>query len=207
MTKFVLNSGGWRNEPDRAKQFFAEVFKDVGKTPKVLLCFFAVPREDWDARFETSIERIKTVTPEGVTPTFELAYPATFSQQAQAADVIYISGGDDHLLMHWLKQFDLSKIFGGKTVATSSASSHALSTHFWSADWRMCMDGLGILPIKFLAHYKSSYGSTDQRGPVDWAAALAELEKFGDPKLPISAMEEGRFVVINNVNQEHEHTK
>lgn len=197
MTKYVLNSGGWRNYPDRATEFFAEVFKDSEKEPKVLLCFFAVPREDWDTKYTESIERMKTVTPEGIAPTFELAYPATFSQQALAADVTYISGGDDHLLMYWLKQFDLPKIFDGKTIATSSASSHALSTHFWTCDWRMCLDGLGILPIKFLAHYKSSYGSTDHRGPIDWTAAYAELEKYGDPHLPISAMEEGRFVVVS----------
>lgn len=198
MTKYVLNSGGWRNYPDRAKEFCAEVFKDTGKNTKVLVCFFAVPREDWDAKYTESIERIKNVTPERITPTFELAYPTTFAQQAQAADVIYISGGDDHLLQYWLKQFDLPKIFDGKTVATSSASSHALSTHFWTCDWRMCLDGLGILPIKFLAHYKSNYGSTDQRGPIDWATALAELQEYGDPKLPIHAMEEGRFKTIES---------
>lgn len=197
MTKYVLNSGGWRNYPDRAKEFFAKVFKDTGKNPKVLVCLFAVAREDWDARFESSVERIKVVSPAGIAPSFDLAYPATFAKQAQAADVIYISGGDDHLLMYWLKQFDLPKIFDGKTVATSSASSHALSTHFWTCDWRMCLDGLGILPIKFLAHYKSNYGNTDQRGPIDWDAAHAELQRYGDEVLPIIALEEGNSVVKN----------
>lgn len=195
MTKYVLNSGGWRNYPNRAKEFFAEVFKDTGTNPKVLVCLFAVAREDWDARFASSVERIKSVLPEGTSPTFELAMPDTFTKQVADADVVSINGGDDRLLMHWLKQFELLKIFDGKTVATSSASSHALSTHFWSADWRMCLDGLGILPIKFLAHYKSNYGSTDQRGQIDWDAAYAELEEYGDPRLPIHAMEEGRFVV------------
>lgn len=196
MTKYVLNSGGWRNYPDRAKEFFAEVFKDTSKNPKVLVCLFAVAREDWDARFTSSVERIKAVSPEGIAPTFELAMPSTFAQQVANADVVSINGGDDHLLMCWLKQFDLPKIFDDKTVATSSASSHALSAHFWSADWRTCLDGLGILHIKFLAHYKSSYGSTDQRGPIDWDAALAELKKYGDSNLPIHAMEEGRFAII-----------
>lgn len=196
MTKYVLNSGGWRNYPDRAKEFFAEVFKDAGKSPKVLVCLFAVAREDWDARFASSIERITAASPEGISPTFELAMPGTFTKQVAETDVVSINGGDDHLLMYWLKQFDLPKIFDGKTVATSSASSHALSTHFWTCDWRMCLDGLGVLPIKFLAHYKSDYGSTDHRGPIDWDAAYAELVKYGDLNLPIHAMEEGRFVVI-----------
>lgn len=196
MTKYVLNSGGWHNYPDRAKEFFGEVFKNASKNPIVLVCLFAVPREDWDARFASSVERITSVSPEGITPTFELALPDTFAQQIANAEVVSINGGDDHLLMFWLKQFDLPKIFDNKTIATSSASSHALSIHFWSADWRTCLDGLGILPIKFLAHFKSTYGSIDQRGPIDWAAANAELEKYGDTKLPIHAMEEGRFVIL-----------
>jgi hypothetical protein len=196
MTKYILNSGGWRNYPDRAKEFFAEICKDQGSNPKMLLCFFAVPREDWDTKYAENQERINAVVPAGVQPMFDLAYPATFAQQVAASDIIYISGGDDHLLMYWLRQFDLPKLFAGKVIATSSASSHALSTHFWTCDWRMCLDGLGILPIKFLAHYNSAYGSTDRRGPIDWEAAKAELEKYGDAKLPLHALEEGRFVVI-----------
>lgn len=198
MTTYVLNSGGWRNYPDRAKEFFAEVFKNSGNNPKVLVCLFAMPRDEWDVKYDQNIERIRKVLPEGIAPTFTLAEPASFPAQVMAADIVYITGGVDQLVLHWLKQFDLAKIFEGKTVATSSASSHALSTHFWSADWRMCLDGLGILPIKFLAHFKSAYGSTDKRGPIDWDAAKAELEKCGDPKLPIHAMEEGRFVVLQS---------
>ncbi len=197
MTKYILNSGGWRNYPDRAKEFFAEVFRDASKHPKVLMCFFAVPREDWDTKYAESIERVQNVSPDSVAPSFDLAFPATFVQQVKDADVVYISGGDDHLLQYWLRQFDLQKLFDGKTVATSSASSHALSKQFWTCDWRMCMNGLGVLPIKFLAHFKSDYGSTDHRGPIDWDAAYTELQAFGDTTLPIHALEEGRFVVIS----------
>lgn len=59
------------------------------------------------------------------------------------------------------------------------------------------MDGLGILPIKFLAHYKSDFGASDPRGPIDWEKAYDELSKYGDTSLPIHALEEGYFVIIN----------
>jgi hypothetical protein len=58
------------------------------------------------------------------------------------------------------------------------------------------MDGLGILPMKFIAHYKSSYGGNDPRGPIDWDKAYSELSKYGDTSLPIHALEEGHFIVI-----------
>ena len=53
------------------------------------------------------------------------------------------------------------------------------------------MEGLGIFPIKFLAHFKSKYGEDDPRGPIDWDKAYAELKEYGEKDLPIYALEEG----------------
>ena len=194
MTKYVLNSGGLRNEPALAKAFFAEVLKDLGEKPKFLICNFAKPREDWEEAFtqDTNMDCL----PDGVNPEFELAFPDTFEDQIKNCDAIYIHGGDDHLLQYWLRQFDLPAIWDGKVVATNSASSHALAKHFWTCDWRQTKDGLGILPIKFLAHYQSDFGANDPRGPIDWEKALEELKQYGDSSLPIHALKEGEFVVV-----------
>lgn len=196
MTKYLVNSGGLSHEPELAKKFYSELLKEFGIKPKFLLCYFAVPREDWDEKYQQGMERIRVALPNGVEPIFDIAFPDTFEKQVVDADAVYISGGDDHLLQYWLRQFDLLKIFQGKTIGTSSASSHALAKHFWTCDWRKCMDGLGLLPIKFLAHYKSAYGQNDARGPIDWDKAYAELEHYGDASLPIHALKEGHFVVI-----------
>lgn len=195
MTKYVLNSGGIGNNPKLAKEFFAEVTKGMGSNPKILLCFFAKPREDWEIGFAEDIENSKTFMPD-IEPQFEMAMPGKFEEQLNQNDAVYIHGGDDHLLQYWLNQFDIPKIWDGKVVATNSASSHALSKHFWTCDWRKLMDGLGTLSIKFLAHYKSEYGIDDPRGPIDWEAALEELEEYGDASLPIYALKEGEYVVI-----------
>jgi hypothetical protein len=194
MTKYVLNSGGLRNEPELAKAFFTEVFKNLGNTPKLLICNFAKPREDWEEKFAQD-EKMDCL-PDGVNPKFELAFPNTFVEQIKNSDAIYIHGGDDHLLQYWLQQFDLPAIWDGKVVATNSASSHALAKHFWTCDWRETMDGMGILPIKFLAHYQSGFGTNDPRGPIDWEKALEELEQYADTSLPIHALNEGGYVVI-----------
>lgn len=195
MTKYVLNSGGLNNEPERARKFFAEVVKDLGTAPKILFCCFAQPREEWEQKFAKDTQT-SNYYPESVVPVFELAFPETFEKQLSACDAVYMTGGDDHLVQYWLRQFDLPKICDGKVVSTNSASSHALSTHFWTCDWRSSMNGLGLLPIKFLAHYQSDFGAEDPRGPIDWEAAYEELVAYGDTSLPIHALREGEYIVI-----------
>ena len=60
------------------------------------------------------------------------------------------------------------------------------------------MDGLGILPIKFLPHYQSDYGKNDSRGPIDWEKGRLELKNYADQSLPVYALKEGEFVVIES---------
>lgn len=198
MTKYILNSGGTRKYPDLAKKFFAEVVKGFGDKPRILICYFAQPREDWEKHFADDKNTLFNFFPEGIQPIFEVAFPDRFAEQIKNSDAVYIHGGDDHLVQYWLKRFDLPKIWEGKTVAVSSASSNALSKHFWTCDWRQNMDGLGILPIKFLAHYESDYGNDDPRGPVAWQKGRQELEAYGETSLPVIALHEGEFQVFNH---------
>ncbi|MBP9748263.1 MAG: Type 1 glutamine amidotransferase-like domain-containing protein [Candidatus Pacebacteria bacterium] len=195
MTKYILNSGGVSNNPDLAKKFYAEIFEGLNKNPRLLICAFAQPREDWDQRFKDDQEGMSNLFPEGVDPVFELAFPEKFEEQVKKADVVYIHGGDDYLLQFWLKQFDLPKIWEGKVVATSSAGSDALVKYFWTCDWRQCMDGMGILPVKFLPHFGSTYGADDSRGPIDWNKGLEELKKYKED-LPVYALKEGEYQVF-----------
>lgn len=196
MTKYVLNSGGLKNNIAGAKKFMAEIVKGFGKQPRILFCFFAQPREVWEEKFPEYVHGFTTWCPDGVRPEFELAFPDKFEQQIKACDAIYIHGGDDNLVQYWLRKFDAPKVWSGKTVATNSASTHAVSASFWTCDWRECFDGLGILPIKTIAHFESAYGNEDPRGPIDWEAAYKELENYGDTSLPIYALKEGEYKVF-----------
>jgi len=196
MTKYVINSGGLRKNPAKNKLYIAETLAGLGKNPKVLICFFAQKREDWELAYQEYLDRIKESLPSGVKPIFDMAHPETFIKQVKEADVLILPGGDDHLIQYWLKQFDLKKIWDGKTIATSSASSNLIVKHFWTCDWRQNMDGLALVPIKFIPHYKSNYGADDPRGPIDWEQAYQELENYGDKNLPIYPLEEGEFVVF-----------
>ena len=198
MTKYILQSGSLGNARDKGKAFYNEVIEGLGKNPRILYCLFALPRERWD-KFFVYKEGFRGQISDDIKPDFELAMPETFEEQIKNCDVVMIQGGDDHLLQYWLRQFDIPKIWNleGEVIVGSSAGSDALSNSFWTADWKKCMDGLGIVPVKFIPHYKSSYGTDDPRGLIDWDKAHKELENYGDKSLPIYALEEGKFAVFN----------
>lgn len=196
MTKYVLNSGGMKNNHDGARRFFEELVKGRGASPHVLLGFFAQPREVWEEKFNEYTKAFDQFMPTGIKATYEIAFPENFNHQVKKADVIYFHGGDDHLAMDWFKRIGAPKVWQGKTVGTNSATTHALSKYFWTCDWRQLKDGLGILPIKTLAHFNSNYGADDPRGPIDWQKAKQELENYKDSALPIYALPEGEFIVI-----------
>lgn len=196
MTRYIVNSGGIKRDSEKAKAFATEIVKGLGDHPRILYCYFANPRQDWEEKFSEYSKGFKSWLPEAIQPGFEMAMPDIFDEQIKRSDAIYMHGGDDHLLMYWLRQFDIPRIWEGKTVATNSASSDALSKYFWTCDWRQCMEGLGILPIKFIPHYLSDYGNTDPRGPVDWHKAYDDLKMYGDPSVPIHALEEGDYIVF-----------
>jgi len=196
MTKYILNSGGLKNFPEKEKKFNKEIVKKLSKTPSILFCYFAVPREHWEEKFARHAENFLESMDKDIKPKFEMAMPDKFIDQIKNNDAIIIHGGDDKLLLYWLKQYNLPEIWEGKVIAGSSAGSNALVKYFWTCDWRLVMDGLGILPIKFIPHYKSSYGQDDPRGSIDWESAYKELEEYGNKSLPIHALEEGNFIVI-----------
>lgn len=197
MIKFVLNSGGIKNQPELKKEFHRELVKGLGERPSFLLCNFAQPREYWDTKFNAYSDQIIEDMPTAIRPSFTLAIPKNFAKQCQAADVIYFHGGDDHLLQYWMKQFNFAELCKDKVVATNSASSNLVATHYWTCDWRECADGFGILPIKFIPHFESDFGSDDPRGPINWQEAYEELKEYGDKNLPIHALKEGEFISIN----------
>lgn len=196
MTKYVLNSGGIKYEPTLKKAFHQELVKGLNKNPKFLLCNFAQGREYWETKFQGYSDAISEDMSEDVKPSFVLAMPDTFGKQCSEADVIYFHGGDDHLLKYWMGQFDMTELFKDKVVATNSASSDMLATHYWTCDWRQCGDGFGILPIKFIPHYQSAFGADDPRGAIDWDKARQELSEYGDKSLKIYALKEGEFEVF-----------
>jgi peptidase E len=195
MTKYILNSGGLKNNPDKADKFHQEIIKDLGDSPRLLFCFFAQPREYWEEKFTDYSQRFLASMDKDINPQIELAFTESFISQLKASDAVIIYGGDDNLLLYYLKQYKLPTIWEGKVVAGSSAGSDALVKHFWASDWRRNMDGLGILPIKFIPHYQSNHNDYGLREKIDWQEAYQDLKNY-EEDLPIYALKEGEYIVI-----------
>lgn len=197
MTKYVINSGASMSSSDKGKGFFHEIVKGLGSSPNIVFCFFAERRENWENKFSVYKTGFsQALDNKKIEPVFVMANPVEFAEQVKQADAIILYGGDDHLLLYWLRQFDAPSFWEVKVIASISAGSDALASSFWTCDWRQCFDGLNILPIKFIPHFGSEYGSNDPRGPIDWEKAKSELEKYGDTSLPVYALSEGDYVVF-----------
>ena len=198
MTKYILNSGAVARYPEKNKKFILESFKTAPSNPKVLMVFFAQPRELWEAKYPKFTTAISDILGDKYSPTYTLSMPDEFESQVELADVVMIFGGDDELLQHRLEGKDLRGLFKNKIVSVNSAGSNVLSTCYWTCDWREVQKGFGVLPIKFLSHYKSDFGDDDtMRGPIDWVQAYDDLKCYGDKSMKIYALEEADFVVID----------
>lgn len=196
MTKYILVGGyDWKGA-DGGDALFAEMLKGHNKPVKILICLFARPREDWEPKYASELQKFAEKV--GDKATLELAFPDSFADQVANADVIFIKGGDDALLDYYLGTFrNLHDLFKDKTVVGSSAGADFLSAYFWTCDWRSVGRSLGLVKVKTIPHYGSTtYAANDPRGPINWEAAKQELKEFGED-LPMHLLGEGEFVVIN----------
>lgn len=197
MTKYVLNSGGFRNRGDEGCAFYAEMIKDLGDRPKVLVCSFADIRERWDRNFYVFTTHMSERVPGGVNPIFERVDEYRFEEQVQEAELIYFYGGDVEVVKNNLAKYNVDTLFSGKVVAGSSAGAAVWATYYWSGERRKALPGLNVLPMKFIPHYKAnSIDEYDAREPVDWDKGYMELEEIGDSSQQIHAMKEGDYVVV-----------
>lgn len=196
MTKYILQSGGLKTHPQSARDYFSELLKGLGNHPKLLWCFFATLPDDCNERFDKYTKLFEPFLPEGVEPINTNAEVSNFETQVAEADAIYMHGGKVEPLYDILSAFDVPVLFEGKSVGTNSASSMVLAEYAWSCDKRKPIEGIGIFPFKFLAHFKSNYGADDPNGPIDWDKGLDELKQYGDTSLPVHALKEGEFIVI-----------
>lgn len=197
MTKYILQSGGIKNNPEAARRYAAEMVKEQGDEPKILICLFAQPRENWEQKFAADRGSFQEWFPQGITPAFQMALPANFAEQVAWCDILCVRGGDNDLLKYWFDTLNAPNTWKGKVYAGSSAGGIYLSTYSWSCDWRACVDGGGILPIKFIPHFKSSrYAINDPRGEIQWDDAFAELHRYKDSTLPVYALEEGSYEIF-----------
>ncbi len=155
-TKFILNGGfNSKNKNVDNSNFYKEILKDAPENAKVLLVSFA--KDDPD-RLRLAIPK---VTSEFNTNkwqeniTVDVAKEEDFISQVRSADIVYFHGGVSLKLLKTLKRYPrLEEVLKGKTVAGESAGANVFCKFFYSPHVDGVFEGLGILPLKIIPHYK-----------------------------------------------------
>ncbi len=193
MTKYILVGGYVHKAQDEGKAFCEELIKGINKKPiKILDCMFARKKEDW----QDSIDRDNIFFSKFIKDfELELADPNNFTEQVKNSDVIYLRGGYTSPLMEalskdksWIKELD------GKVLAGTSAGADAIAKYYTVLKTHRVGDGLGLLPVKFIPHWKSDY-SDDEVRDINWDEELEKLKKYKED-LPMYTLTEGEFKIF-----------
>ena len=196
-TKYILVGGYARKAPDGGKAFCDEFVKGFGSNGpvRILDCLFARPKAVWEQTLAEDKDFFVAHLP-GKSLEIELADPRSFLEQIAQADCVYLKGGDTPTMKSALLSFGreaLQKVFVGKTVAGSSAGTAVLSVADYDLDYFKIDEGLGLVPVKTLCHYRSDYNAPR----VDWDKVDSEMEKYREAeRIPLFKLREGEYKVF-----------
>lgn len=186
--KFII-AGGVVTKKNKGKEFFEEFIKGFKEPIKILDVLFSRLEKTWERIFEEDKEFYsKRLNKKFI---LELAKPENFAKQVENSNVIFFIGGNTEKLLETLKR-DLSwiKFLDGKTLAGTSAGADAISKYYYDIEKFEVKEGLGLVPIKVIVHFKSS-GTYPK---VNWEKAVEQLKNYGK-NLPIYKLKEGDFIV------------
>lgn len=153
-TKFILHGGFAPGQVQQDDAFFQEMLKGTPDTAKVLLVYFAEPDEKVQLRIAQDTEELhkNKGTKELL---LRVATQETFADDCAWADVVYLHGGKTVRILEVLRQYpQIAQILSGRTIAGDSAGANVLCKYFYSKNSQEIRVGLGILPLKIVAHYQ-----------------------------------------------------
>jgi len=190
MTTFLLHGGATSKDLPGNKKFFAQFTQLVNKSQvKILLCYWAREKNNWQKVAERDIRKILANTDKKVE--FHLVEDvADLLAKIDDYDVLYVAGGQAELLEPYyqklvpLKDKLKNKVFIGSSMgAFMAAKSYVIS---YDGDGRVKHEGLGFLPFQVLCHW-------DLENKKEFKLnLLAEA----DNHRPILTLNEGEFVTI-----------
>ncbi len=157
-TKFILN-GGFNpdNQVKDNSDFYKEILRDTSQKVSILIVPFAKEAE----KVIPAVRRVSDSFNQSKRQkeiSFITASEVTFVEDIKLSDIIYFQGGKTLKLMSVLKKYNkLENLFSGKIVAGESAGASVFGKFFYSASADSVFEGLGILPIKVIPHYKEEY--------------------------------------------------
>lgn len=177
-TKFILHGGfnpGQTTENNSS--FYEEILKDTPEGAKILLVPFAKEPE----RIIPATNKVSAEFNEvkgGKNIEIEVANEEDFIRQIDSAHILYFHGGVSLKLLEALKNYpDLVEHIKGKVIAGESAGANVWARFFYSPKSDGVFEGLGILPLKIIPHYKPEHKEKlDNVGPDLEGILLPEYE-------------------------------
>ena len=152
--KYILHGGNAQHVNSENNKFFAEILKDTKNKVKILLVEFAGGDEKTDLNYQIDKSQFMRVRGEKEL-SFEVATKLDFIEQIKKSDIVYFSGGTTIRLMDKLKEYkNLGGSFSGKIIAGESAGANSLSVYCYSKYGGSVVQGLGLVPVKTIPHYK-----------------------------------------------------
>lgn len=193
MTKYILAGGGVHLAPDNGKAFINELITGFSHKPvKILVCLFAVSKETWQEKFNRDQEYFSKFISDFE---LQLADESIFTEQVKRSDVIFLRGEHTRPLMDlltrnigWLQEID------GKVLAGTSAGAEAISKYYFVTKTNRNGEGLGLLPIKFIPHWKSTYFD-DEPQNINWDKIYSDFKNYKED-LKLIVLKEGEYKVI-----------
>ncbi len=157
-TIFILYGGFNPQEPNpRNFEFSQELLKEAPENAKVLIVPFAKETDRIaPTRERVSAELNNAKLQQNII--IEGATEENFLEQVKSADVIYFQGGSSSKLLSVLKKYpNLKDSLQGKIVGGDSGGGNVLCKFFYSPKTDTVNEGLGILPVKMIPHFKEEY--------------------------------------------------
>ncbi len=200
-TKYVLGGGFMKRTPDEGYAFYRAIIGDR-KTANVLICCFAMPRDQWEIGYDEDKNKILS-TNNKASPSFQNANLDNFVNQVTWADVIVFRGGSTNDLMDNLKKVQgWQNNLTGKTIVGSSAGAYMLSSSYVMTDTTpQLAPGLGLLPIVIATHYRSTF---IHNGDIDKSQTFWDnvdyLMRTQANGRDVIALKEGDFITLPSAN-------
>lgn len=189
-TKYILVGGYPRKAIDGGKAFAEALVAGFDQPIKILDCLFARPAENWGEAFAED-KSFFTLHLLDKKLEFRLADPDKFMEQIRWAHAVYIRGGETDTLIGLLnKNTGWQKELDSKTLAGSSAGADAIAKYYYDLDKLQLNEGIGLLLVKVLVHYRSDYNAPR----VDWDKTYSDLKSYKE-NLPILTLAEGQFEI------------
>ena len=190
-TTLILAGGHDRNFPDFGVRLATFINREVD-SPVILSCGFSQDSDSWAEKAPAWHDWYTRYFPAA---TVIDAVPEKFYEQALAADVVYLHGGETKRLLDTLPDYEKVKsVLSGKIVIGSSAGANYLSSVHYSPSAAVVREGSAILNMGVIVHYGAPEFDGRAISMTEWQNHAARVKELSGGNVLL--IPEGDFAII-----------